>query len=239
MLSLNVSSTGVKPTHIAVLKFLALRGATKHPVNMSSEKLAEKFDVSQQSGSRYILNLVDNGLLERNLGRKGQILSLTSKAIDILKNEFNEYRLVFDAPEKIMLRGKLESGLGEGAYYISRKKYQKQINKIMGWEAYDGTFNLRVKEEDMPKLEAVHAANGMLIEGFKEKNRTFGRAWLFEADIVNPKNKKSVDKCAVIVPKRTHYRKVIEIISPEYLRGFFKSKDDQEFIVNVKLNSGN
>ena len=101
MLSLIVSSTGVKPTQIAVLKFLALRGATKHPVDMSSEKLAEKFDVSQQSGSRYILNLVDNGLLERNLGRKGQILSLTPKAIDILKNEFNEYRLVFDAPGKI------------------------------------------------------------------------------------------------------------------------------------------
>ena len=90
MLSPIVSSTDVKPTQIAVLKFLALRGATKHPVNMSSEKLAEEFDVSQQSGSRYILNLVDNGLLERNLGRKGQILSLTPKAIDILKNEFNE-----------------------------------------------------------------------------------------------------------------------------------------------------
>jgi len=238
MLSLIVSSSGVKPAHIAVLKFLALRGATKHPVDMSSEKLAEKFDVSQQSGSRYILNLVDNGLLERNLGRKGQILSLTQKAVDILKNEFNEYRLVFDAPEKITLRGKLESGLGEGAYYISRKKYQKQINKLMGWEAYDGTFNLRVEEEDMPKLEAVHAANGMLVEGFEEKNRTFGRAWLFEAELVNPKNKKSIDKCAVIVPKRTHYRKVIELISPEYLRGFFKSKDNQEYIVNVKLNAG-
>ena len=111
----------------------------------------------------------------------------------------------------------------------------------MGWEAYDGTFNLRVEEEDMPKLEAVHAANGMLVEGFEEKNRTFGRAWLFEAEIVNPKNKKSVDKCAVIVPKRTHYRKVIELISPEYLRGFFKSKDNQEFVVakGGKGGSGN
>ena len=239
MLSLTVSSTGVKSTQIAVLKFLALRGATKHSISISSKKLAEKFSVSQQSGSRYILNLVDNGLIERSLGRRGQILSLTPKGIDILRNEFGEYQLVFDAPEEIIIRGKLESGLGEGAYYMSRKKYKKQIRGLLGWNPYEGTFNLRVIEEDMPKLEAVHAANGMLIEGFKERNRTFGRAWIFKAEISDLKKRKLVGNCAVIVPKRTHYRRVIEIISPEYLRGHFNAEDDSEFCVNVKLNVRN
>ena len=155
MLSLIVSSSSVKPAHIAVLKFLALRGATKHPVDMSSEKLAEKFDVSQQSGSRYILNLVDKGLLERNLGRKGQILSLTPKAIDILKNEFNEYRLVFDAPEKIKVTGIVKAeDIEVSNSLILRGLTSKSLNYILEKEKLDEINVAGVLSFNMKSCEA-------------------------------------------------------------------------------------
>ena len=44
-----------------------------------------------------------------------------------------------------------------------------------------------------------------------------------------------IDECAIISPKRTHYKRVVEIISPEYLRKKLKVDDGAKFLINVDL----
>ena len=146
-----------------------------------------------------------------------------NKGITVLRKEFSEYGLIFGAQEKIKMKGTLETGLGEGGYYISKRGYIEQFESKLGWRPFEGTFNLRLNEDEVPKIEAMKAAEGILIEGFKQEDRTFGKAWLFKCVLIN--GTKQVGQCAVISPKRTHYKRVIEVISPTYLRDEFGAKD--------------
>mgnify|MGYP001361501918 CR=1 FL=1 len=76
----------VKPNLLSALKFIALQGGTRHPVHVSSTNLSKSLGISQQSASRYLIELVENGYLERKLAQGGQIVNILKKGITILLN---------------------------------------------------------------------------------------------------------------------------------------------------------
>ena len=215
------------------MKFLALQGGTRHPIHISSINLSKNLGVSQQSASRYLIELVEKGYLERRLAQGGQVVTVLNKGIAILRKEFSEYSLIFGTQKEIEMKGILETGLGEGGYYISKKGYMKQFQKKLNWKPYEGTFNLRLNDDEVPKIEAMKAAEGILIEGFEQEGRTFGKAWVFKCSLKN--GKEIVKECAIISPKRTHYRRVVEVISPIFLRGKLKAIDGDMFTIKVDL----
>ena len=215
------------------MKFIALQGGTRHPIHISSTNLSQNLGVSQQSASRYLIELVNRGYLERRLAQGGQVITILKKGISILRTEFSEYSLIFGTQKEIEMKGALETGLGEGGYYISKSGYMKQFQEKLDWKPYEGTFNLRLNDDEVPKIEAMKAAEGMLIEGFEQEGRTFGKAWVFKCSLKN--GKKIVNKCAIISPKRTHYRRVVEVISPIYLRDKLNAKDGDMFTIKVDL----
>ena len=212
---------------------MALQGGIRHPVHISTISLSKQLDVSQQSASRYLIELVEKGYLERKLAQGGQVVTIMNKGIAVLRRESSEYGLIFGSQKEIEMEGTLETGLGEGGYYISKKGYMEQFEKRLGWRPFEGTFNLRLEENEIPKIEAMKAAEGILIEGFEQEGRTFGKAWLFKCVLIN--GSKKVEECAVISPKRTHYRRVIEVISPVYLRDELKAEDGGSFVVRIDL----
>ena len=215
------------------MKFLALQGGIRHPVHISSIKLSKNLGISQQSASRYLIELVERGYLNRRLAQGGQVVTILEKGILTLRREFSEYSLMFGTQREIEMKGTLETGLGEGGYYISKKGYMSQFKQKLGWEPYEGTFNLRLDEDEVPKIEAMRAAEGMLISGFEQEGRTFGKAWVFNCALKNGTS--NVDDCAIISPKRTHYKRVVEIISPVFLRDKLDAKDGETFIISVNL----
>ena len=215
------------------MKFLALQGGIRHPVHISSIKLSKNLGISQQSASRYLIELVDRGYLNRRLAQGGQVVTILEKGILTLRREFSEYSLMFGTQREIEMKGTLETGLGEGGYYISKKGYMSQFKQKLGWKPYEGTFNLRLDEDEVPKIEAMRAAEGMLISGFEQEGRTFGKAWVFDCALRNGTS--NVDDCAIISPKRTHYKRVVEIISPVFLRDKLDAEDGETFIISVNL----
>ena len=215
------------------MKFLALQGGTRHPIHVSSINLSKNLGVSQQSASRYLIELVEKRYLERRLAQGGQVVTVLNKGIAILRKEFSEYSLIFGTQKEIEMKGILETGLGEGGYYISKKGYMKQFQKKLSWKPYEGTFNLRLNDDEVPKIEAMKAAEGILIEGFEQEGRTFGKAWVFKCSLKN--GNEIVKECAIISPKRTHYRRVVEVISPIFLRGKLKAADGDMFTIKVDL----
>ena len=110
----------------------------------------------------------------------------------------------------------------------------KQFDRKLNWKPFKGTFNLRLNDDEVPKIEAMKAAEGILIEGFEEEGRTFGKAWIFKCTLQTDQGK-IVENCAIISPKRTHYKKVVEIISPIFLREDLGAEDGAKFRVNVDL----
>ena len=53
----------IKPEYIYILKILALKGGTQHYVNISSSELGKILSTSQQTASRKILYLLNNGYI--------------------------------------------------------------------------------------------------------------------------------------------------------------------------------
>lgn len=218
----------LKPSHIETLKHLALKGNIYDYTSLSSRELGKLLGLSQQSASKKILELLDLELIKRKMGARKQLVKITSKGLEVLRREYSQYQKIFDSMEHITIRGTLISGLGEGQYYISQKEYMEQFRTKLWFEPYPGTLNLRIEGNDLSKLQILKDTEGIQIEGFESKGRTFGRVKCYLTDIQNV-------ECAVIIPIRTHYSDVLEIISRHYLRDKLKLKDGDIVEIIVSL----
>lgn len=210
---------------IDVLKRLAFIGGLKDFVSVSSGELAKMLNISQQSASKKILELIENDLIERSFGHKKQLIKITKKGRGLLQKEYADYQRIFEEMEKISLKGVVTSGMGEGKYYLSVKGYMEQFKRKLGFNPYDGTLNLEISQN---KINILKESNGIKIDGFQDGERTFGAGKCFPAKIRN------ID-CAVIIPERSHYSDIIEIISKDYLREKLKIRDGDEIEVEIKL----
>ena len=193
------------------LRKLALIGGMDDYVAVSSRELGDTLEMSQQSASKRILELLDQGLIVRDLGARKQRIKLTPARIDALKKEYNEYRRIFELTDHITIHGSVKDGMGEGGYYIGQKGYVDQFVDKLGFKPYSGTLNVCVDKEDVGKLDVIRGTAGIYINGFTDEGRSFGAVIAYKAKI------KNID-CAVVVPERSHYVDVIEIICQYHLR---------------------
>lgn len=213
---------------VKVLKSLALKGAISGSVSISSREFGEEMNISQQSASNWILHLAKIGLIERQLGARKQSIKLSTKGIELLKKEFTDYRCIFDASDKLTITGQVSTGFGEGRYYLNQTGYAKQFLKKIGIEPYEGTLNLKLSPTETQNLELLQNSSGIKIQGFTKGDRTFGEVKCFFATINNI-------ECAVVLPKRSHYKDVVEVISRVHLRRTLSLKDGDEIKLCVNL----
>ena len=132
----------LKPYLLQTLKELALLGAVHNKIELSSHELALQLQTSQQTASRYLLELDTQEMITRELGIKKQLLQITSKGSEVLENEYLYYKQIFDLTKKVVFEGKLISGMGEGKYYTEQKGYADQFEKQLGFLVYPGTCNV-------------------------------------------------------------------------------------------------
>jgi len=218
----------MKPYLLQTLKELALLGAIRNKIELSSHELAKQLETSQQTASRYLLELDTQQMITRELGVKKQLIQITSTGADLLENEYLSYKQIFDLSTKVVFKGKLISGMGEGKYYTGQKGYADQFEKQLGFVAYPGTFNVEIEYIERNKLRLLRNCGGILINEFQAENRTFGSVVCFKATINGYEG-------AIVLPKRSHYAIVLECISPYYLREKLKLHDGDEVEVVVYL----
>ncbi len=210
------------------LRKIALLGGMDDYIAVSSRELGTALEMSQQSASKRILELLELGLIVRDLGARKQRIKLTSAGVDELKKEYNEFRRIFELTDHITLHGTVKDGMGEGQYYIDQEGYQTQFESKLGFRPYPGTLNISVDKEDIGKLDMIKSTAGIPISGFTHGGRSFG-------DVIAYKSKiKNVD-CAVVVPARSHYVDVIEIICHYHLRRTLSLNTDDRLDVKVIL----
>lgn len=214
--------------HVHALKQLALIGALNDYISITSGEFGKFLQLSQQAASKRILELVNEGLIERKLGVRHQQIKLTKKAKETLKKEYLDYKQLFEFFDTLEIKGKVVSGMGEGKYYVTQENYRKQFIEKLGFEPYEGTLNLEVEREDLSKLMLLKNTKGIQINGFKTANRTFGACKCFLCET------NGLD-CAIIMPLRSHYTTTIEILSSKYLRKKLGVKDGDIVVVKVRL----
>ena len=218
----------MKPYHVDTLKHIALRGGLKEFVPLSSRELGAALGVSQQSASQRILELQDDGLIQRDLGSRKQRVKIAAKGLESLQREYADYMRIFEPRDRMSITGRATSGLGEGAFYMRQRGYKDQFKKKLGFEPYEGTLNLKVAGSELSKLMILIGEKGLPIDGFEAAGRTFGGAKVFRAKL------KGVE-CAVILPIRTHHTDVLEVISKDFLRAKLGIGDGEPVTLDVEL----
>jgi len=220
----------MKPYHIETLKELAMLGAIKNRIEISSLELSNQLNTSQQTASRYLLDLDKEDMILRELGIKKQLIQITESGKKILEEEYTQYQQIFELPKKLFFKGKIVSGLGEGRYYTEQDGYVNQFNDKIGFKPYPGTLNVEIKLVERNKLRFLKKYQAITIEEFKTNDRTFGSVACFRAEINGMQG-------AIVMPLRSHYSNILEFVSPVFLREKLKLKDDDEIDVVIFLES--
>jgi riboflavin kinase len=219
----------MKPYLLQTLKELALLGAIKNKIEISSLELGKQIQSSQQTASRYLLELDKKGMITRELGIKKQIIQITSIGEDILQNEHLQYQQIFELTDRVQFKGLVVSGMGEGRYYTEQTGYIEQFKEKLGFVPFPGTLNVEIELIERNKLRSLKNNQAIEISEFKTRNRTFGAVRCFKAEINSVKG-------AIVLPMRSHYSNVLEFISPAYLREKLKLKDGDEVNIVIYFN---
>jgi len=198
---------------LTILISLGKKGALERSITLTTTDLSRELKISQQTVSRVLIRLTNKGLITREKGIKGYVVSITPKGREFLQDLNLVLNEIFRKPKEIIIKGKVVDGLKDGKYYLSLNEYKQAIKKNLGFHPYPGTLNIRLtSESDRELKEILVRMNGINIEGFKKGDRIFGSIKCFNCNINGIKG-------SIIIPERSHYGSdILEIISPIELR---------------------
>jgi riboflavin kinase len=199
-----------------LLLLLLRHGAHARPARLTGAELGAALSMSQQNASRRLAELERTGYVERKDGG----IMLTKTAYGELAGLYSSMKAAFEGG-RLEIEGTISAGLGEGRYYISLPGYRKQIEEKLGFSPYPGTLNVRLDEADLWKRQHLLGLDPVVIRGFRDDKRTYGDIFAYACTVEG-------EKCAVIVPLRTHHgADILEIIARHELKRKLRKKDGQ------------
>jgi riboflavin kinase len=217
--------------HLRTLLKLAEMGAHRRTAKISTEYLAGKLGISQQTASRHLIELERKKWIQRTITPEGSLIKIAEAGRKKIQQLYSNLRFLIEAayPPSVTLEGAVFTGLGEGAYYISKDIYRKQFIEKLGFDPYPGTLNLKLTTDyDLETRTELETYPAIDIKGFKNENRTFGVVKCYPAMIDNKA------KGALVLALRSHYDiSVLEVIAPNCLRKQLNLKDGHKVKVEV------
>jgi len=214
-----------------VLIFLAERDAFTNSLRLTTPMLSKYLGTSQQSASRLLIQLEKEGFIERRIIGRTSYVKITEKGVAQLRDLYLSLKAIFDRPVNITLEGRVFTGLGEGAYYISLPGYSKQIEEKLGFKPYPGTLNISLLSKDsIENRQLLRKIAPVEIQGFRNERRTYGGAKAIKA-VLN-----DVQEVAILFIERTQYdNSVVEVIAEPYLRGKLGLKDGDKVKLTITI----
>ncbi|MFQ6025698.1 MAG: DUF120 domain-containing protein, partial [Nitrosopumilaceae archaeon] len=175
----------LKVQHILTLANLLSKGARHNFVTITTSSLAKSISKSQQAASKHLLELEQDGFIERIMDGRKVAVKITTKGYSEIARVGSILKTSLDSlSSTIELKGKLVSGMGEGAYYMSRKGYTKQFKSKIGYVPYPGTLNVKLTKKEFTEAKyELDGLDGIVINGFSDGKRTYGGAKCFHAKI--------------------------------------------------------
>jgi riboflavin kinase len=214
---------------------LAEMGAYNRTAKISTEYLAKKLCISQQTASRYLIELERMTWISRNITPDGSLIEIKDAGIAELQKLYGSLKVILEKtyPPSVTLEGTVFTGLGEGAYYVAKPDYKKQIVKKLGFEPYCGTLNVKLTSDyDIKTRMEIESYPAVEVMGFQNEDRSFGLVKCYPVIIEGQIHG------ALLTAKRSHYdASVLEIIAPVCLRKVLGLKDGNKVKVEIQTST--
>ena len=120
--------------------------------------------------------------------------------------------------------GKVTTGLGKAAYFLSQEFYTKEFEKNLGFVPYPGTLNIIVEEEHLSKINEIKNN----CENIIKPDTEFGAVKYIDA-VLNDE----INGAIVFPAKTTHEENYLEFIAENKLRDQLDLEDGD--IVSIEL----
>ena len=128
---------------------------------------------------------------------------------------------------KIVIRGVVTSGLGEGRKYMSIPEYRRQFTEKLGFDPYPGTLNIVLEDCSVRKVIEEYA--NIIIHGFEKDGIRYGGVKCAKAKI------RDIPAAILLIEKTKHPPNIIEVIAPVCLREKLGLKDGD--VVEIELET--
>jgi riboflavin kinase len=126
---------------------------------------------------------------------------------------------------KIVFKGTVFSGKGEGKKFIGLLWVKRQIEAKLGFSPYSGTLNIRLTKESLEKIIKLENTSGIRVE----PQAGYCPGILYTACIEGL-------YCAVVVPQIPNYPSdVLEVIASVCLREQLKLVDGSSVTVSINV----
>jgi riboflavin kinase len=198
-----------------------------------------------------MIDLEKDKLVERIKNNKKFKIKVTDEGYKVIRELYDLTKLAIDNAimKRILFKGKIVSGMGEGSYYMSKKGYREQFSEKLGYEPFPGTLNVKLEEQIYKDLKReITNYPSIYIHGFKDINRTFGWVKCYPAILI-PKNdennktlksnKKNIENMeidsSILLLERTHHdNSLIEVISPVCIKDTANLKNGDTVTIELK-----
>ena len=120
--------------HFLILVHLLSNGGKNNYLEITSGQMSRLINRSQQTASKVLIDLERENLIERVKNNKKFGIKLTDEGYQSLKDiyEILKKSMEDSVHEQILFKGKIVTGMGEGAYYMSLEGYRKQFYYKLG-----------------------------------------------------------------------------------------------------------
>lgn len=220
--------------HVPTLAELLVMGAGQGFIEINTSNLGKRINKSQQAASKHLLELESLGFIVRaRIGQKFKV-RVTAQGYKEIENISSLLKTALEAPHAstmIAFEGKVVSGMGEGAYYMSLEGYKTQFMEKLGYQPYPGTLNVKLSEQLLTNSRHdIDRSSHIYIDGFNDGSRTYGWVKCYPADI----NDGAIADSAILVLERTHYdNSLLEVIAPVCIKDYLGIRNGDKVKIRV------
>ena len=245
--------------HFLALVYLLSNGGKDNYLEITSSQLSKILNRSQQTASKVLIDLEKENLIERVKNNKRFGMKLSKSGFEVLQDIYNILKssMEYSQQQHISFKGKIVTGMGEGAYYMSLEGYKKQFRDKLGYEPFPGTLNVKIEDKlymnsrtDLINYPSIH------VEGFKNTDRSFGWVRCYPATIVKDlilhqnghrssqnqvpesttdSNQYIMTDVHVLLLERTHHdNSMLEVIGPYNLKETANLKNGDYVLISIK-----
>lgn len=207
-------------------KMGALEGISK-----TTTDIATNLFISQQTVSRRLKSLKEKGFIINTLDEDKILIKISDKGKDALQSIYQDLKNTLIKKTVLQFKGNVQSGLGEGKFYIQLPEYNIEFTNLLKNPPFPGTLNIMLESQNLEDFYYnMSQQQYHTIEGFQSDARTFGNVKCYNIKLAN--NGKEVKCLLVNIHRTSHQKGIIEIVSHLNLRETLDLIDES----GVKIN---